>query len=90
MTYTQPTPCELGIKIPPSLREDRFNEGFTHCLQGGRVDRPEHFRLSFRMGFRAGKRYLRELRRRRGIIEFPHRMRVSAPTRRSSTAQTHA
>jgi hypothetical protein len=33
-------------------------------------------RLSFREGYRAAKMYLRELRRTRGILEFPARWRV--------------
>jgi hypothetical protein len=69
--YVYPTPKQLGIKIPSSLREDRFNAGFKHCLQGGRLDNPEFFRLSFRMGFRMGKFYLKGLRRRQGILDFP-------------------
>jgi hypothetical protein len=71
-----PTPAELGVKIPRELRAERFNAGFRHGLRGGHLDQVEYFRLSFRLGFRAAKLYLRELRRRRGIHEFPLRGRV--------------
>ncbi len=75
MDYIYPTPKQLGIKIPPTLREERFNAGFKHCLEGGRLDDLECFRLSFRMGYRTGKLYLKDLRRRQGIIDFPMRAR---------------
>jgi hypothetical protein len=35
----------------------------------------EYFRLSFRMGYRKGKLYLKQVRKRRGIIEFPMQAR---------------
>jgi hypothetical protein len=63
----------LGIKLPAYLRQDRFDAGFLHALKGGHLTRAEYFRLSFRMGFRAAKLYLREVRRRQGILEFPFR-----------------
>ena len=78
MSHIFPTPERVGIKIPQSLREDRFRAGFRHCLQGGALDRRENFRLSFRMGFRTGKLYLRELRKARGIIDFPQRMKFNS------------
>jgi len=66
-----PTPEDIGLRIPRHLMEDRFREGFHHALSGGQINRVEQLRLSFREGFRAGKLYLKELRRQRGIIEFP-------------------
>lgn len=71
-----PTPRELGMRIPADLREDRFNAGFRHALKGGHLDHVEYFRRSFRLGFRAAKLYLREVRRRQGVHEFPLRARI--------------
>lgn len=62
--------------IPPHLRRDRFCQRFTHGLQGGRLDQIEYFRLSFRLGYRASKLYLRQVRRRQGVLEFPMRGRI--------------
>ena len=75
MTCTYPNPQELGLKIPLTLRADRFSRGFEHALRGGQLDNIEYFRLSYRMGYRTAKLYLREVRRRRGILDFPMRAR---------------
>lgn len=66
-----PTPEDVGLRIPRHLMEERFREGFHHALTGGQINRVEQLRLSFREGFRAGKLYLKEVRRSRGIVEFP-------------------
>ena len=50
--------------------------GFEHALKGGHLTEAEYFRRSFRLGFRAAKLYLREVRRRRGILDFPMRARI--------------
>jgi len=71
-----PSPTEVGIVIPSHLRKDRFCHGFNHALKGGQITRVEHLKLSFREGYRCGKLYLRALRRRQGILEFPMRARV--------------
>ena len=76
MKIRYPTPQDLGLRIPATLRRDRFCRGFDHALRGGQLDQVEYFRLSFRMGFRAAKLFLREERRRRGILEYPLRRRV--------------
>ena len=76
MDNSYPTPREVGIRIPPTLKEDRFCAGFRHGLEGGQLDRVEYMKLSFREGFRASKLYLRALRRSRGVLEFPARWRV--------------
>ena len=73
-----PTPRSLGIHIPKDFIESRFNDGFRHALKGGQLTQVEYFRRSFRLGFRAAKFYLREVRRRQGILEFPMRVRVRA------------
>lgn len=76
MKPAYPTPQDIALRIPAHLRQDRFCRGFNHALRGGQLDRVEYFRLSFRMGFRAAKLFLREERRRRGILEYPLRRRV--------------
>jgi len=76
MDYSYPTPQEVGIRIAPHLRTDRFCAGFEHGLRGGQLHRVEYMRLSFREGYRASKLYLRELRRSRGILDFPARWKL--------------
>lgn len=71
-----PSPQEAGIRIPSHVMEDRFCAGFRHGLEGGHLDKVEYMRLSFREGYRASKLYLREVRRSRGILEFPTRWRI--------------
>lgn len=80
MPRRYPNPAETGIRIPPHLMMDRFTAGFEHALKGGQLNRVEYFRRSFRLGFRAAKLYVREVRRRRGILELParYRMRIRA------------
>lgn len=80
LSFRYPTPRQLGIKIPPSLREDRFNAGFRHCLAGGQLDCSEYRRRSFRAGYREGKGYLKALRRQQGIIEFPQKWKFRVRT----------
>jgi hypothetical protein len=80
MPISYPNPQDLGLKIPSTLRADRFSRGFEHALRGGHLDNAEYFRLSFRMGFRTAKLYLRELRRGRGILDFPMRARFRQKT----------
>ena len=75
MRYVYPTPRGIGLKIPPDIRENRFNAGFEHALKGGHLTEVEYFRRSFRLGFRAAKLYLREVRRQRRILDFPLRAR---------------
>jgi hypothetical protein len=76
MNDAHPTPHELGIPIPPHLIPERFCQGFAHGIKGGHLDNVEYFRRSFRLGFRSSKLYLRRLRRSRGIVEFPMRVRI--------------
>jgi hypothetical protein len=71
MRHSFPTPQEAGVSIPASLRADRFCAGFEHALKGGQLSQVEYLRRSFRLGYRAAKLYLRELRRRQGILTFP-------------------
>lgn len=71
MEYHYPKPQEVGIRIPPHLKADRYCAGFEHGLRGGQLDRVEYMRLSFREGYRASKLYLREVRRSQGVLEFP-------------------
>ena len=76
MIDSYPKPEDVGIKIPPGLQHDRYCDGFEHGLKGGHLDRVEYLKQSFREGFRASMLYLRELRRSRGILQFPTRWRV--------------
>lgn len=76
MENVYPKPQDVGIRIPPNLQKDRYCAGFEHGLKGGQLDRVEYMKQSFREGFRAAKLYLREIRRSRGILEFPARWRV--------------
>jgi hypothetical protein len=80
MQYIYPEPEELGIKIPHHLIKDRFRTGFLHALKGGQIRKVEQLRLSFREGYRAGKLYLKELRRMRGILSFPVQGRLRFKT----------
>lgn len=76
MAYAYPTPEDIGIRIPRRLIEARYRHGFRHALEGGQIAAVEHLRLSFREGFRAGKCYARELRRARGVVDFPLRAKI--------------
>jgi hypothetical protein len=76
MDIRYPSPEEAGIRVPPHLKQERFYAGFRHGLEGGQLNRVEYLRLSFREGFRAAKLYLREVRRRQGILEMPLRWKV--------------
>jgi len=75
MTNTYPSPRNLALNIPPTLRADRFSRGFVYAIRGGHLDNVEYFRLSFRMNCRTAKHYLREARQHRYILDFPLRAR---------------
>ncbi|MBI3897929.1 MAG: hypothetical protein HY308_06490 [Gammaproteobacteria bacterium] len=76
MPYDYPSPQDAGIRIPSDLVSDRFRAGFDHALKGGQLHRVDYFRRSFRLGFRSAKLYLRAVRRRQGVLEFPTRQRL--------------
>ena len=76
MRYTYPKPEDIGISIPGHLIKPRFNAGFLHALKGRQLTKVDHLRLSFREGYRAGKFYLRDLRRSQGIYTFPVEGRI--------------
>jgi hypothetical protein len=63
--------AEVEMTVPLSLRKDRYQAGFAHAMRGGQLDKIEYFRLSFREGFRAAKLQMRDMRRKRNIIDFP-------------------
>jgi len=84
MNPTYPSPNEVGIPVPAYLMRDRFCKGFRHALQGKQINHVAHLKLSFREGFRAGKLYLRELRRSQGIIDFPVKYKMRIRTRSAS------
>lgn len=71
-----PSPQDLGIRIPKNVKELEFCRGFEWALRGLQITSVEHLRQSFRFGFRAGKLYLNELRRARGIIPFPMKAHI--------------
>lgn len=81
MSWQYPTPEQAGIKIPARLIESSFCNGFQHALRGRQITRVEQLRLSYREGYRAGKLYLRELRRAQGILEFPFKAHMKASCR---------
>ncbi len=76
MNPNRQAPCGPEPRLPPDLVPERFRAGFRHGLRGGRIDRVEYLRRSFRLGFRAAKLYLRDQRRRQGVIPFPVQGRV--------------
>lgn len=63
-----PTPVEAGVVVPTHVDKVLFNKGFNHGMTSNQLT---VFKASFRAGFRAAKRYLRELRRARGIVPLP-------------------
>ena len=63
--------AEVSVIAPLALQQDRYKAGFAHAMAGGKLDRIEYFKLSFREGFRAAKLHMRALRRRHGVIDFP-------------------
>ena len=75
--HAYPTPQEVGIKTPTHLIKARYDAGFKHALKGEQLFRTEHLKLSFREGYRAGKLYLKALRKQKGILTFPIQGRIS-------------
>jgi len=72
----QLTATELAVSVPPFLIKERFQAGFAHAMRGGQLDKVEYFKLSFRIGYRAAKLQMRDLRRKQGIIDFPLRAKI--------------
>ena len=68
--------AEISVLAPITLRQDLYEAGFAHAMTGGKLDRVEYFKLSFREGFRAAKLQMRALRRRHGVIDFPMQGRL--------------
>ena len=75
--HTYPSPQEVGIKTPTHLIKTRYDAGFKHALKGEQLFRTEHLKLSFREGYRAGKLYLKALRKQKGVLTFPVQGRIS-------------
>jgi len=71
MNSIYPSPTEVGIYPPKRLIKKLFNQGFDHAMRGGQITEINHLKLSFREGYRSAKLYLREVRKCRGIHEFP-------------------
>ena len=76
MASACPNPWDVGIAIPAHLRRDRYCAGFEHAMRGGQLNRVEYFRRSFRLGFRAAKMFLREVRRQRGVLAYSSRFKL--------------
>ena len=77
LSQIYPSPQEVGIKTPHHLIKARYDAGFKHALKGEQLFRTEHLKLSFREGYRAGKIYLKKLRKQKGILTFPVQGRIS-------------
>lgn len=69
--YKYPTLEEAGIAIPSGCDEQRFRQGFDHSIRGGQLNKIEYLKKSFRYGFRAGRLFLKDVRKANGIVEFP-------------------
>ena len=77
VVHVYPSPQEVGIKTPAHLIKTRYDAGFEHALKGEQLVRIEHLKLSFREGYRAGKLYLKALRKQKGILTFPMQGRIA-------------
>jgi len=77
MKNIYPTPAEVGIYPPKRLIKSLFNQGFEHAMQGRHVTELKHLKLSFREGYRSAKLYLKEVRKQRGIHDFPLQGKIS-------------
>lgn len=69
-----PKASEVGVHAPTHLDRELFEQGFSRGMQSSTLT---IFKASYRAGFRAAKLKLRELRRQRGIIDFPMRAKMS-------------
>ena len=72
-----PKPQDVVVKAPAHVDEKMYNEGFQRAVSGGNLTERAHLKASFREGFRAGKLYLRELRKSQGIIDFPMKGKIT-------------
>lgn len=67
---------EVTVVVPAYVIEELYIAGYEHSMRGGNLTKREHFKASFRLGFRTAKLELKEIRRRRGIIDFPMNAKV--------------
>ena len=58
-------PSDFALDIPTNADPKIFMQGFEHGLKSNTLSLAQ-MRLSFRLGFRAAKLYLRDLARSRG------------------------
>lgn len=72
--FKLPTPTEVGFDNKAIPNKAKYDAGFEHALKGAPL---RDFQYSFRMGFRAGKLFLKEERKRRGIIDFPQKLKFN-------------
>ena len=66
--HNLPSPEEMGISIPVNLNPESYMAGFQHGLTSNTLTAGQ-MKLSFRMGFRAAKLYLREAAKKAGKYE---------------------
>jgi len=66
-----PRPKIVDVVIPKGVDSEMYQAGFEHSVTGGQITKREHLKASFRLGFRNGRLYLKELRKKKGILEFP-------------------
>lgn len=71
-----PSAKEVGLTLPKTVNKEMFEEGFQHGLVSNKLLKPEHFKASFREGFRAAKIYLRELYKNKNITTMPLQGRI--------------
>lgn len=73
---TKVTPTEITINRPKKFNPELYKAGYEHGINGRQLCKIEHFKASFRYGFRAAKLELKEIRRQQGILTFPVQGRV--------------
>lgn len=66
------------VVVPPGCIEERFIAGYYHGLNGKNLAEPEHYRRSFRLGFRQAKLRIQEERKKlyRNVHSFPGRVKI--------------
>lgn len=74
---------EIDIKTPAGINKKLFEDGYLHSINGGQLTERDHLKRSFMEGFRAGRLYLKELRKSQNIIEFSskHHFKITSNTK---------
>lgn len=71
-------PEDFGIKIPVDLIEEDFRAGFAHGMESNTL---KIFKKSYSEGFRAAKLLCKEIRKQRGVVDFPMKARMKFKVR---------